>query len=209
MLEVFTLALGLGLIFNAAPGAVFAESLRRGIRSGFGPALNVQLGSLVGDAAWAVLGLAGVGALFSVPALRVPMTVAGCVLLGWLGVQGVRAAVTGGAVAPAETPALGDGGSALKTGMAMSLANPWNIVYWSGAAGAVSGVLGDTADVNGLVVFFTGFMVSSLAWCFVCAGGIALLRRALPPMAVRAVELVCGLALLVFAGLLLSRLATA
>jgi hypothetical protein len=27
MLEVFTLALGVGLVFNATPGAVFAESL--------------------------------------------------------------------------------------------------------------------------------------------------------------------------------------
>ncbi|GAA2211343.1 hypothetical protein GCM10009850_068020 [Nonomuraea monospora] len=90
MSEIFTLALWIGLVFNAAPGAVFSESLRRGVRGGFWPAFAVQAGSLAGDAVWAVLGLAGVGALFAVPVLRVPMTVGGCLLLAWLGVTGLR-----------------------------------------------------------------------------------------------------------------------
>lgn len=204
MLDVFTLALGLGLVFNAAPGAVFTESLRRGVRGGFRPAFGVQIGSLVGDAAWAVLGLAGVGVLFTVPALRVPLTVAGCLLLAWLGLQGIRAAVTVAPAADGTAPGPGAPG-ALRTGMAMSLANPWNVVYWSGAAGGVSGTLGDRADSTALVVFFTGFVLASLGWCFVCAGAIAGLRRALPPAAVRVVEFLCGLALLVFAALLLTR----
>ncbi|HXV93160.1 MAG TPA: LysE family transporter [Pseudonocardia sp.] len=210
MLEVFVLALGMGLVFNAAPGAVFTESLRRGVRGGFRPALGVQLGSLAGDATWAVLGLAGVGALFAVPALRVPLTLAGCLLLGWLGVRGIREAVRVPAVpvpdAGVAAPDPGSSRGAVGTGAAMSLGNPWNVVYWSGAAGAVGGVLGSEATTGGLVVFFAGFMTSSLLWCVVCAGGIALLRRALPPAAVRAVELVCGLALLGFAALLLHRL---
>ncbi|MEV4111659.1 hypothetical protein [Nonomuraea sp. NPDC049695] len=50
MSEVFMLALWIGLLFNAAPGAVFSESLRRGVRGGFGPAFAVQVGSLAGDA---------------------------------------------------------------------------------------------------------------------------------------------------------------
>jgi chemosensory pili system protein ChpE len=209
VLEVFTLALGVGLVFNAAPGAVFTESLRRGARGGFRPALAVQVGSLVGDAVWAVLGLTGVGVLFTVPALRVPLTVAGCLLLAWLGVQGIRAAVTVASPDEATAPDPDGRRGALGTGMAMSLANPWNVVYWSGAAGGVSGALGDRAGASALVVFFTGFMLASLVWCFVCAGAIAGLRRALPPVAVRGVELLCGLALLVFAALLLGRLSAA
>ena len=60
MLTLFTAAFLLGLVFNAAPGPVFAETVRRSLRGGFRPALAVQIGSLVGDALWAVLGLAGV-----------------------------------------------------------------------------------------------------------------------------------------------------
>ncbi|MGW3344918.1 LysE family transporter [Nonomuraea rubra] len=208
MSEIFTLALWIGLVFNAAPGAVFSESLRRGVRGGFGPAFAVQAGSLAGDAVWAVLGLAGVGALFAVPVLRVPLTVAGCVLLAWLGLTGLRDAAFP-RPGPEPAGAVSGGRSsrgAVAVGAAMSLGNPWNVVYWSGAAGAVGAVLGEDAGAGSLAVFFAGFMTSSLAWCFVSAGLIAVLRRALPPVAVRVLEAACGAALIVFAVLLAARL---
>lgn len=198
MIGVFFLAAGLGLLFNAAPGAVFTESLRRGLRGGFRPALAVQVGSLVGDAAWAVLGLAGIGALFAVPALRVPLTVGGCLLLCWLGVRGLRDAIRPAPAADRETA---PGRSAWYAGAGMSLGNPLNVVYWSGTASAVNRALGGDAGFTGLAVFFAGFMISSLAWCFVCAGAIALAHRALPPLAVRAVEGLCGAALLCLAAI--------
>ncbi|NUP77119.1 MAG: LysE family transporter [Nonomuraea sp.] len=204
MFEIFVLALWVGLVFNAAPGAVFSESLRRGMRGGFRPAFAVQVGSLAGDAVWALLGLAGVGALFTVPALRVPLTAGGCLLLAWLGLIGVRDAVR-----PRQGPAQGNADGrrgAVGVGAAMSLGNPWNVVYWSGVAGAVSAVLGWHAGAPGLAVFFSGFMVSSLAWCFVSAGLIALLRRALPGPAVRVLEAASGVSLLAFAILLAARL---
>jgi chemosensory pili system protein ChpE len=207
MSDVFALAFGLGLVFNAAPGAVFTESLRRGVRGGFRPAFGVQVGSLVGDATWAVLGLAGLGALFAVPALRVPLTVAGCLLLAWLGVGGIRDGLRRTSL-PDLPPVDRFGRGPLGTGVSMSLSNPLNVVYWSGAAGAVSGALGADATTGSLAVFFAGFMASSLLWCFVCAGAIALLRRVLPPLAVRIVDVACGLALLVFAVLVLQRLVT-
>ena len=57
MLSLFALAFGLGLVLNAAPGPVFAETVRQGTRGGFRLALAVQLGSLVGDGVWALVGL--------------------------------------------------------------------------------------------------------------------------------------------------------
>src|SRR5437868_13715745 len=53
----------LGLVFSATPGAVNAESLRRGIARGFRPALAVQLGSLMGDMVWAAVALSGMAFL--------------------------------------------------------------------------------------------------------------------------------------------------
>ncbi len=50
MTTLFFAALLLGFLFNAAPGAVFAETIKVGVRGGFKPALAVQLGSLLGDA---------------------------------------------------------------------------------------------------------------------------------------------------------------
>ena len=206
MIEIFMVALWLGLVFNAAPGAVFSESLRRGIRGGFGPAFAVQVGSLVGDAVWAALGLAGAGALFAVPALRVPLTVAGCLLLAWLGVVGLRdASARKGRPDPMTEPQGGQDRKAMAVGAGMSLANPWNVVYWSGAAGGVGAVLGP-GGASELGVFFAGFMASSMLWCLISAGLIVVLRRALPPVAVRVLEACCGIALLVFAIIQLCRL---
>ncbi|MEV0902512.1 LysE family transporter [Actinoplanes sp. NPDC049802] len=207
MLQIIVTAMGIGLVFNATPGAVFTESLRRGVRGGFRPAFAVQVGSLTGDAVWAILGLSGVAALFLLPGVRIPVTVAGCLILAGLGVQGLRDALIG---EPTKASAEASGGrsSAMLAGAGMSLGNPWNIVYWAGAAGAVAGTLGEQPDSRHLVAFFLGFMFSSLSWCFVCAGLIAGLRRALTHRAVRAVEAVTGAALLVFAGLMLVRSVT-
>ncbi|PYR24022.1 MAG: chemotaxis protein, partial [Acidobacteria bacterium] len=70
MLTLLITAFVLGLVFNATPGPVFAETVRQGVRGGFRSALAVQLGSLVGDALWAVVGLTGVGLLLRLESLR-------------------------------------------------------------------------------------------------------------------------------------------
>ena len=62
-MNLFVNAFVFALVYNAMPGAVFAETVRRGALGGFRTALAVQLGSLSGDALWALLGLAGVGLL--------------------------------------------------------------------------------------------------------------------------------------------------
>ncbi|TDD35004.1 helix-turn-helix domain-containing protein [Saccharopolyspora elongata] len=83
----------------------------------------------------------------------------------------------------------------LSVGAAMSLTNPMNVVYWGGAAAAVSGALGEEPSWQSMAVFFIGFFAASLLWCWICAGAIALFRRALPARGVRAIEAVCGLSL--------------
>ena len=84
MIELFISAMALGFLFNAAPGAIFTESLRRGIKGGFKSALYVQFGSLVGDLIWAVIGLGGAAVLFEIDVIKIPMAIFGGVLLAWL-----------------------------------------------------------------------------------------------------------------------------
>ena len=59
MLAIFLAAMLFGLAFCASPGAVFSETLRRGLTGGFRSALLVQLGSQIGEAVWALIGLTG------------------------------------------------------------------------------------------------------------------------------------------------------
>ena len=167
LIRVAAAAFGLGLVFNAAPGPVFAASVKYAVRGGFRPALVVQLGSLAGDVTWAVLGLAGIGALATVDGLRVPVAVAGAAYLVWLGIDSWMAsrrdvgADAGGV----------DGGhrDALRTGVMLSLTNPQNIGYWAALGGAM-GAIGVTDPTFGdYAAFFAGFVLSSLVWSFVFA----------------------------------------
>ena len=178
MLMLFASAFVLGLVFNAAPGAVFAETVRQGVRGGYRPALAVQLGSLVGDASWALLGLAGIGLVMQVDALRWPIGLAGAAYLFWLSWDSWRAARTEHRLdAPAIAAATQK--QALRRGMALSLTNPQNLAYWA-AMGSALGAVGVTQpSASDYGLFFAGFMTSSLLWCFVCAALVdRLFRRA-------------------------------
>ena len=112
-LGLFAMAFGLGLLFNAAPGAVFAETIRRSLDGGYRPALAVQFGSLVGDAVWAILGLAGIGILLQSDALRVPVGIGGALYLAWLAYESWRDS--------AGTPPEPGAGADRNAGQAMAL----------------------------------------------------------------------------------------
>lgn len=169
MLALFASAFVLGLVFNAAPGAVFAETVRRGVRGGFRPAFAVQVGSLIGDASWALLGLMGIGVLLQVDGLKVPIALAGAAYLSWLAWDSWRAASKAFEVDTAEPQAAG---SAFRSGAVLSLTNPQNVAYWAALGGAM-GAVGVSSPTQGdYLVFFGGFMASSVLWCFVCAAAI-------------------------------------
>lgn len=196
MTTLFISAFLLGLIFNATPGAVFAETVRQGVHGGFRPALAVQAGSLVGDALWAVLGLVGIGLLLQLEALRLPIGVAGVAYLLWLARDAWRAA--------GREFSLDLGGDvqrrrALKAGVMLSVTNPQNVAYWA-ALGSAMGAVGvhapGAADYG---VFFAGFMASSVLWCFVCAAVVDRLFRRAGLRWARVTYKLCALAFLALA----------
>jgi len=127
-MSVLIAAFLLGLVFNAAPGAIFAETVRRGATGGFRPALAVQIGSLVGDATWAVLGLLGVGLLLQVDLLKWPVGLAGSAYLLWLSWDSWKAASVNFNVQQTDSE---QARSALRSGVALSLTNPQNLAYWA------------------------------------------------------------------------------
>jgi|TARA_R110000796_G_scaffold88164_7_gene189863 chemosensory pili system protein ChpE len=196
MLVLFISAFLLGLIFNAAPGAVFAETVRQGVRGGFRPALDVQVGSLVGDALWAVLGLLGIGLLLQIDWLRWPIGIAGALYLLWLARDSWKSASE-----EFHVQARGSASrrSALRSGALLSLTNPQNIAYWAamGSALGAVGVTEPTAADYGL--FFTGFMLSSILWCFVCAAIVDRVFRKAGMHWARATYRLCAIAFLVLA----------
>jgi chemosensory pili system protein ChpE len=196
MLTIFFYALVFGFVFCLSPGAVLAETLRRGLLHGFTPALLVQFGSLVGDAVWAVIGLTGIALLIQHDAVRVPLTVVCAVYLAWLGVRGL---IDAWHLPQAHTAPARSGQNALAVGAAISLANPKNIVYWGALGSALSGIVGATPSHGQTLMFFAGFMLASVLSCFVVATLVNLLRKTTSPLWQRISYGSCGLVLLYLA----------
>jgi chemosensory pili system protein ChpE len=199
MLAIFLAAMLFGLAFCASPGAVFSETLRRGLTGGFRSALLVQLGSLIGDAVWALIGLTGLVLLLTEEGVRLPLTIACAAYLAWLGVQGLRDAWRPQAQETDHAP----GRNAFGAGALLSLSNPKNVVFWGALGSALAGIVEGTPSSQQMVVFFAGFMVASLLWCFVCAALVDWLRRHTTALWQRISYAGCGLMLLGLAGLTL------
>lgn len=149
--------------------ALFSETVRRGATGGFKAALAVQIGSLVGDATWAVLGLMGVGLLLQVDALKWPVGLVGAAYLIWLSWDSWKAASIAFSVNENQDEKARSG---LKSGVILSLTNPQNLAYWA-ALGSALGALG-IADpgMQDYATFFSGFMIASVTWAVFCAAAI-------------------------------------
>jgi chemosensory pili system protein ChpE len=197
VLTLFASAFVLGLIFNAAPGAVFAETVRQGVRGGFRSALMVQFGSLVGDALWAVLGLVGIGLLLQMEGMRWPVGLAGVAYLLWLAWGSWKEASQEFSIATQSNAAAQN--KALRSGMLLSITNPQNIAYWAAMGSALSAVGVAQPQPADYGIFFAGFMASSLIWCFVCAALVDRLFRKTRQRWVKITYRLCAIAFLVIA----------
>lgn len=196
MLTIFFYALVFGFVFCLSPGAVLAETLRRGLLQGFTPALLVQIGSLVGDAVWAVIGLTGIALLIQHDAVRVPLTIACALYLAWLGVRSLLDAWN---LPLADSAPASSAKNALAVGATISLANPKNIVYWGALGSALSGIVGTTPSHGQTLMFFAGFMLASVLSCFLIAGLVNLLRQNASPTWQRISYGACGVVLIYLA----------
>ena len=206
-MNLFISAFVFALVYNAMPGAVFAETVRRGALGGFRPALAVQLGSLSGDALWALLGLAGVGLLLQWDYLRVPVAIFGITYLLYLAWDSWQGAAR--PIAPSDNTVAvlnAHNREALHSGALISLTNPHNVAFWA-AVGSALGALGVQDPVlSDYAIFFAGFMLCSVCWCFVCAAFIERLFRSTGKRWLGASYKLCGLAFLCFALLSLQQL---
>jgi threonine/homoserine/homoserine lactone efflux protein len=189
-------ALGLGLAYAAAPGAVNTEAIRRGLGRGPRSALLVEAGSLIGDCAWALVALTGVALLAHDLAVQLLLGIAGgCFLLrlawsalhdAWLGAR------------PTASPRGRRGDFA--TGAVFGLANPVGLAFWSGLG---SGAVALGASGPRLLLFFAGFFAGAALWGLGLAALLGWGRRWVRPGLFRAVNALCGLTLGLFGAELL------
>ena len=185
---IFT-AIGLGIAYAAAPGAVNTEAIRRGATHGARATLLVETGSLIGDSLWAILALTGVTFLVHVLAAQLILGIAGgCFLLrlAWIALYEAFAHRNS-----SSTPTPINRGD-FATGVVFGLANPVGLAFWSGVGSSVvaSGITGFQ-----FVLFFLGFFLGAVLWSIGISAAIRWGRRWLRPTMFRWINLLCGLAL--------------
>ena len=198
MLALLISAFGLGVAFCTPPGSVNTETVRRGLLRGYPAAVRLQLGSLVGDAGWAVLGLSGAGLLIQQRMISGALLCLSTVLLGYLSFCAWRDAWQGRHVLVEQ-----DGGGSVSkgragdfvTGVLLSMGSPTSLVYWLALGGSLAALGIATPSLRDYGVFLSGFMLGCLLWCVVFSAAVAWGRRYLNRTLFRLINAGCGLLL--------------
>ena len=182
-------AVGLGVAYAAAPGAVNTEAIRRGILHGAHSTLLVQAGALIGDAFWALLAMAGVTILVQHPDLEVVLGITGgCFLLrmAWLAFQ--EAFFKRASSSATASSTRGD----FTTGVIFGVVNPFGLTFWSGLGSSVvtSGMTGTK-----FVLFFASFFAGAVGWSVAISAVIYWGRRWIRPALFRWINIFSGLML--------------
>lgn len=148
----------IGLAYAAVPGAVNTESMRRTLNRGRRDGLLVQIGSLVGDFLWAIIGLTGAVVLFGHDSIAVTLGLIGGGFLLILAKSAIHSAIRGPVESCDEHP-----GNALKVGITFGLANPAGIAFWSGLGAGTLGQSGETGFTP-MAVLLASFCIGALVW---------------------------------------------
>jgi chemosensory pili system protein ChpE len=182
-------AVGFGIAYAAAPGAVNTEAIRRGATHGAHSTFLVETGSLIGDSLWALLALTGVTFFVHYLAIQVILgIVGGCFLLRLAWVAFYEAFARRHSASAISPTTQGD----FATGVVFGLANPVGLAFWSGVGSSVvaSGVTGVQ-----FLFFFVGFFMGAVIWCVGISMCMHWGRRWLRPVMFRWINALCGLAL--------------
>jgi len=195
LFSLFVSSLVLGIAFCAPPGIVAAETVRRGLARGYGPALLVQLGSLVGDATWAILALTSAAFLVQSNLIRWVLGVFGTILLLWLSWCAYRDALKGSFL----ESRLASGKNDFVTGIMLSLSNPFAIAFWLGVGTSTVSMIVPEPEFVHFALFFFAFMLGALVYSFFMAGLVSKGKSLVRDNLFRWVNLACGLFLSFFA----------
>ncbi|GLV14716.1 putative amino acid efflux protein YcgF [Alicyclobacillus hesperidum] len=196
MIALLITACVLGFVYSAAPGAVNTEALRRGLQRGFVPAFLVQLGALLGDLMWAIIGLTGVALVFHFLPVQIILGIAGVAFLlrmAWLSFLDARKSIDLNLDSSKKEQ------RDFITGIIFSLANPFGIAFWGGIGGGFATHIAGMPLIDKLLFLFLGFSVGAFAWCIGISALVAWSRKFIGEKLLRGIFTVSSLAMAYFA----------
>lgn len=197
-MHAFWVGFGLGYVVALQLGPVSLYQIRTTLRNGLAVGLAFAAGIALVDLAYAALGAAGVAPLLTIGALETILGLLGAAVLAFLGVRTLRSAfrVRLGDAAPGMSPKRG-----FAVALSMTAANPLTIASWAAIFSAASAA-GAASSFSGAVLLVVGVGLGSGTWDVTLATATALVGRYVGQRFLRVVDLVAGIALLFFGGVL-------
>ena len=151
----------IGVALAAPIGPINIEIISRGIRYGFRNGWLVGLGALTADTIYAAIIVSGLAPIADRPALRVPLFLAGALMMGWVGYNSVRSALNPPALTGGSAPG---GHRSFVTGFLIAALNPMGIVYWLSVGAALVAEAVDRVGKVGAPVLVSGVFLGLLVW---------------------------------------------
>jgi len=192
----------IGLSIAAPVGPIGLLCIQRTLAHGARTGFLSGLGAAAADAVYGAVGAFGLSAVMQMfLAAAVPLSLAGALFLGWMGVQLWRA------VPPAAAASVADPAGAWQafgSVFLLTLANPMTILSFVAVFAAIGGTAAPDASAAGLMVL--GVFAGSALWWLTMAVGVALLRHRIGARVQQAINRGAAVLLLAFAGWQLIRL---
>ncbi len=189
--------MGVGIVLAAPIGPINIEIIRRGLLQGSRAGWLVGLGALTADTIFATLIVSGVTQVADRPLLRVPLYAAGALMLAYIGVMGVRQAISG----PVEftgAPVTRGRSRAFATGFLMAVLNPMGIVYWLSVGSALVAEAVAKVGRAGSPVLVGGVFLGIFCWVTLLAILIHFGRRFVNERVMRWITGISGVVLIGF-----------
>jgi len=213
MIEVLVSGWLIGVAIALPVGPVITEVIRRGLRAGFLSAWQVGLGAAASHAILVSLTLLGVVALLDRPIWHSILSGAGILVLGYLGVDALRASTVlpaaqdaARAGLPAATHAA-QAGHPFLVGFSIGIANPITLLWFLTVGGALIAAHGGGRPGRLAVAFGVSFVSGVLCWDTVVATLAGYGRRWMGRATLRAINVIAGVVFFGFAARLLWKLA--
>jgi putative LysE/RhtB family amino acid efflux pump len=196
--HAFWVGFGLGFVVALQLGPVSLYQIKTTLRNGLAVGLAFAAGIALVDLAYAALGAAGVAPLLTIGPLETILGLLGAAVLVFLGVRTLRSAfrVRLGDAAPELRPR-----RAFAVALSLTAANPLTIASWAAVFSAATAA-GAASSFSGAVLLVAGVGLGSATWDVTLATATALVGRYVGDRFLRVVDLVAGVALLVFGGVL-------
>ncbi len=197
---VFGSAFLIGLSGAMMPGPVLVATINRSARMGFKAGPLVVLGHAIIEAALVIAVVMGLGAVLEKPIFMNPIMVGGGSMLVFLGLM-ILNEVLSGQVSLPKGP--GDGTLEVREsvlrpvaeGIITSASNPYWILWWA-TIGLTYVAVASRLGVLGIPAFYSGHILSDLAWYSLVAAGVVVGTRHISDLVYRCVLGGCSIFLI-------------